>query len=136
VGFRRHGRNDELKLVFQNEARVETIVNDFGRWKNQLRFAQADLGFLCAAVGVHAAPTDGPDRYNLVVGVKGSRRSGSRSTQDFTFPSTRLAVLRLNTSSADQTVVLTPASKSTCRSRMNRARAAAGGATIEWRRAS
>ncbi len=64
--------NDELKLVFRSEAEMETSSNDFETLENQLRLQKPISDFFDAAVGVHAStPTDGPDRYNLVVGVKG-----------------------------------------------------------------
>jgi len=64
--------NDELRLVYRSEAEMETATKDFETLENQIRLQKPISTFFDAVVGVRAStPTNAPERYNVVLGVKG-----------------------------------------------------------------
>ena len=63
---------DELRFVFRSTAEMEAGTNDFEGLENQVRLQKPISTFFDAVLGLQAStPTNGPDRYNLVVGLKG-----------------------------------------------------------------
>ncbi|MAM26123.1 MAG: copper resistance protein CopB [Rhodobacteraceae bacterium] len=64
--------DDELRFVFRSEAEMETSTNDFETLENQFRLQRPISTFFDAVVGARAStPSEGPNRYSLVLGVKG-----------------------------------------------------------------
>ena len=64
--------DDDLRFVFRSEAEMDTDSGDFETLENQLRLQMPISTFYDAAFGIHAStPSEGPERYNLVAGVKG-----------------------------------------------------------------
>lgn len=63
---------DELKFVWRSEGERVQGSGEFESLENQLRLQFPISTFFDAVVGVQAStPTDLPDRYNAVVGLKG-----------------------------------------------------------------
>ncbi|WP_108862291.1 copper resistance protein B [Ruegeria sp. Alg231-54] len=63
---------DELRFVWRSEAEVQESSGEFETLENQLRLQMPISSFFDAVVGVYVnTPSDLPERYNAVLGIKG-----------------------------------------------------------------